>query len=138
MVAYSFNKRFAEPIATGHPATGIIKRQTIRADRKRHARPGEMLQIFQGLRTKHCLKIIADPVCIAVEPIRMSVSGVCFVHLLDRDQLYHVPRQLDDFARRDGFLHWADLQAFWQTAHPETSDPEMVFTGVLIEWDPAA
>jgi len=35
MVAYSFRARFREPILVG------AKRQTIRADRKRHARPGE-------------------------------------------------------------------------------------------------
>lgn len=137
MVAYSFNKRFEEPIATGHPATGVIKRQTIRADRQRHARPGELLQIYCGMRTKQCRKIIADPVCVAVEPLRMAVAGNCFVHLLGRDQFFHVPRQLDDFARLDGFLHWADLQAFWHTAHPESADPETRFTGVLIYWDPA-
>lgn len=137
MVAYSFNKRFEEPIVTGHPATGVIKRQTIRADRKRHARPGELLQLYQGMRTTHCHKIIADPVCVAVEPVRMALAGMCYVHLLGRDQLFHVPRQLDDFARRDGFLHWADLQAFWHAAHPESSDPEARFTGVLISWKPA-
>lgn len=137
MVAYSFNKRFEEAIASGHPATGVVKRQTIRADRGRHARPGELLQIYCGMRTKHCRKIIPDPVCVAVEPIRMAVSGMCFVHFLGRDEFFHVPRQLDDFARRDGFLHWADLQAFWHAAHPACSDPDARFTGVLIQWDPA-
>lgn len=45
MVAYSFQKRFVEPIRSGR------KRQTIRADRKRHARPGEVLQLYSGMRT---------------------------------------------------------------------------------------
>lgn len=137
MVAYSFNKRFAEPIASGHPVTGLIKSQTIRADRRRHARPGELLQIYCGMRTKHCRKIIADPVCVSVQTVRMSVSGHGFVHLPRTDRLYTVPRQLDIFARHDGFRHWADLQAFWLAEHPETSDPDAVFEGVLIRWEPA-
>ena len=71
MVAYSFQRRFAPPIST------LVKRQTIRADRRRHARPGEMLQLFTGMRTRHCAKIIADPRCLSVEPIvlRMDSDG---------------------------------------------------------------
>lgn len=135
MVAYSFQERFAEPIAGGHPATGIVKRQTIRADRKRHARPGELLQIYQGMRTKHCRKIIADPVCVAVRPLRLFVADA-FVHFLDNDQTIDTAEALDDFARQDGFLHWDDMRAFWQAAHPEASDPERYFSGVLIGWEP--
>ncbi|SFD74446.1 hypothetical protein SAMN05428997_14820 [Bosea sp. CRIB-10] len=135
MVAYSFNKRFVEPIATGHPATGVVKLQTIRADRTRHARPGELLQLYQGMRTKHCHKIIADPICVAVRPLRLFVVDA-FVHFLDNDQTIDTAEEIDDFARQDGFLHWADMQAFWQAAHPEASDPEQYFTGVLICWEP--
>ncbi|PZR82553.1 MAG: hypothetical protein DI537_36400, partial [Stutzerimonas stutzeri] len=113
MVAYSFHKRFVEPIATGHPATGIVKRQTIRADRKRHARPGEPLQLYQGMRTKHCFKIIADPVCVAVRPLELFIARG-YVRFTDTGEAFGVTAMLDDFARQDGFLHWADLQAFWQ------------------------
>lgn len=135
MVAYSFNKRFAEPIATGHPATGVIKRQTIRAPRKRHARPGELLQLYQGMRTKHCRKIIADQVCTAVRPVRLWIARgyVCFT---GTGEDFGTDTMLDKFARGDGFLHWADMQAFWQAAHPQASDPDLVFEGVLISWEP--
>lgn len=136
MVAYSFNKRFADPIASGHPATGVVKRQTIRALRKRHARPGELLQIYQGMRTKHCRKIISDPVCVAVRPIELFVA-LGYVRFNDTGEAFGMTGMLDDFARQDGFLHWADLQAFWQAAHPEASDPKMAFPGVLIRWEPA-
>ena len=136
MVAYSFHKRFVEPIATGHPATGIVKRQTIRADRKRHARPGEPLQLYQGMRTKHCFKIIADPVCVAVRPLELFIARG-YVRFTDTGEAFGVTAMLDDFARQDGFLHWADLQAFWQAEYPQASDPEMAFMGVLIRWEPA-
>jgi hypothetical protein len=136
MVAYSFNKRFAEPIANGHPATGIIKRQTIRAPRKRHAQPGEAIQLYQGMRTKHCRKIIADQMCLEVRPLRLFVTDA-FVHFLDNDEVIQLADPLDDFARQDGFLHWEDMRAFWRAAHSEASDAELLFTGVLIRWEPA-
>jgi len=136
MVAYSFNKRFAEPIASGHPASGIIKRQTIRADRKRHVQPGEAIQLYQGMRTKYCRKIIADTVCVAVRPIELFVA-LGHVRFNDTGEAFGITGMLDDFARQDGFLHWADLQAFWQVAHPEACGQDLSFRGVLIRWEPA-
>lgn len=135
MVAYSFNRRFAEPIASGHPATGIVKRRTIRAPRKRHARPGELVQLYQGMRTKHCCRIIADQICTAVIPVTLWI-GRGLVRFDDTNQLLGLADQLDDFARRDGFLHWADLQAFWRAEHPAAAEPETAFEGVLIAWEP--
>jgi len=135
MVAYSFRPRFAEPIASGHPATGIVKRQTIRAPRSRHARPGELLQLYQGMRTKHCRKLIADQVCTAVRPVRLWISRG-YVRFDDTGEAFGITAMLDDFARADGFLHWADLQAFWRAEHEQAADPEMAFAGVLISWEP--
>lgn len=136
MVAYSFKPRFEEPIAVGHPATGVIKRQTIRADRRRHARPGELVQLYCGMRTKQCRKIIVDPVCVAVRPLQIFVA-LGYVRFADTGEAFGLAADLDDFARRDGFLHWPDMQAFWLAEHSEASDPEMAFTGVLISWEPA-
>ena len=49
MVAYSLKPRFIPPILSG------AKRQTIRAiSRRRHAIPGETLQLYTGMRTKQC------------------------------------------------------------------------------------
>ena len=59
MVAYSFKARFVPLIREG------LKTQTIRAQRSRHARPGELIQLFSGMRTHLCEKIVPDPVCIA-------------------------------------------------------------------------
>lgn len=62
MVAYSFKRRFAEPILAG------AKRQTIRADRRRHARPGEELQLYTGMRTKSC-RLIARRTCVDIQRV---------------------------------------------------------------------
>ena len=133
MVAYSFNKRFAEPIASGHPATGIVKRQTIRAPRKRHARPGELLQLYQGMPTKHCVRIIPDQLCTAVRPIRLWIARG-YVQLLDTGEAFGTTALLDRFARVDGFLHWDDMREFWTAAHEQAADPELAFQGVMICW----
>ena len=61
MVAYSFQPGFAAEIIAGR------KTQTIRNPRKRHAMPGEHLQLFTGMRTRYCKKIIPDPLCIGVD-----------------------------------------------------------------------
>lgn len=128
MVAYSFQSRFAMSIVLGE------KRQTIRANRKRHARRGEMLQLYTGMRTKHCRKIIRDPVCIAVEPIRIQVPDTA-----DGSFCYWTPMnpaagatEIDgEFAYRDGFGSVGDMLAFWRTAHGPG-----LFEGVLIQWMP--
>ncbi|MFK5597639.1 hypothetical protein ACFZ8E_11600 [Methylobacterium sp. HMF5984] len=57
MVAYSFKARFAAPILAGTKAQTIPAERT---GRSRHARPGEQLQLFSGMRTKHCLRL-GDP-----------------------------------------------------------------------------
>lgn len=58
MPAYNFQKQFAPLVESGQ------KRQTIRAiGKRRHARPGESLQLYTGQRTKACRKLISpDPV----------------------------------------------------------------------------
>lgn len=61
MVAYSFKSGFVPAIRAR------TKRQTIRLPRPRHARPGEMLQTYCGMRTKSCFRIIPDPRCIGVD-----------------------------------------------------------------------
>ena len=67
MVAYSFKKRFADLIVDGR------KCQTIRAHRRRHALPGERVQLYVGMRTKQCRKIIDDPLCLKVANIGIWV-----------------------------------------------------------------
>ena len=69
MVALSFKAQFAPPIVAG------IKRQTVRAGRKRPPRAGERLQLYVGMRTKHCRKIIPDPICTEVSLIVIEVDA---------------------------------------------------------------
>ncbi|NSZ59546.1 ASCH domain-containing protein [Agrobacterium tumefaciens] len=146
MVAYGFKKFFSPQIESGH------KRQTVRGNRDRHARPGERVQLYEGLRTQYCRKIIADPVCTHVVPIEIVVSDLINELIagivIDGVHLHRV--EVEAFARRDGFApellgnsYPAKLYGrtaretmgrFWIANHPGVSK----FTGVLIRWQPEA
>jgi hypothetical protein len=124
MVAYSFNPRFIEPIRQG------IKTQTIRAHGlRRHARPGELLQLYSGMRTAHCRRILPDTPCLTLMQVEITFrKGEIARAVTDG-----VPvRDLDAFALRDGFADAVDMWAFWRDHHPEAMAEG--FRGVLIEW----
>ncbi|OJY33167.1 MAG: hypothetical protein BGP11_05445 [Rhodobacterales bacterium 65-51] len=127
MVAYSFQRRFAPRIEDG------TKCQTIRAHRRRHARPGEALQLYVGMRTRSCQKIIPDPLCTSVERIRLAFDreGLIYSVIVDRQPVDN----LDSFAVADGFGSIADMSKFWAAQH---GDDLVEFVGVLISWTPEA
>lgn len=123
MVAYSFKAQFAEPIITG------TKRQTIRADRKRHARPGERLQLFTGMRTKQCRKILdLDPVCVSVTPIEIYFPWRGGLEIwVGLRQLSGI--EVGEFAKADGFENSQAMKEFWEKNHGDGP-----FKGVMITW----
>jgi hypothetical protein len=132
MVAYSFQKCFAPEILDG------IKRQTIRADRRRHARPGEEVQLYTGMRTKQC-RLIGRAVCTDVQPIVLSFNDADLrtegfslpsrAYESERDP-WGNERARDRFAVSDGFEDWSELRLFWRIHYPGVDR----FEGVLIEW----
>lgn len=97
MVAYSFNKVFSPQIER------LQKHQTVRADRRRHARPFEPVQLYEGMRTRHCRKLLAvDPICTDVLPILIETTprGITFIEL-DGRKLGR--EEAEAFAIADGF-----------------------------------
>lgn len=128
MVAYSFKKRFSPRIEDG------TKIGTIRGERKRHARVSEQIQLYEAMRTKYCRKIISDPICVAVRPIRLHVERdqmafVATAPILDGSATLLRPEQFDTFARADGFDDMADMHAFWLKEHGPG-----IFHGFWILW----
>jgi hypothetical protein len=126
MVAYSFKPRFAQHINAGS------KIFTMRNDRPRHARPDEELQLYEGMRTKHC-RLIARKTCASVHDVRI-VFG-------EKPEIYidgaAVKIQLNRFARWDGFSNWPSLDLFWRVEHPEIfKASEPAWSGKLIAWRP--
>ncbi|RWG12249.1 MAG: ASCH domain-containing protein [Mesorhizobium sp.] len=146
MVAYSFKPMF------GHQVSSLTKRQTVRADRKRHARPGEAVQLFQGMRTRNCVKLVnPDPLCTRVRPIVIVTSPLLaeFIASIAIDGRSLHRDEIEAFAAADGFgiehvgdwrfkrtgqtgsARW-NMGAFWEAEHGEG-----LFEGKLIEWEPA-
>lgn len=133
MVAYSFKPSFVAPIQAGE------KRQTIRLPRKRHARPGEPLQLFTGMRTKACRKILdVDPICTGVDEVRLDLRLDDPELLVNGIPLVGVQR--DRYALGDGFAvparicgitPFAYMVRWWLLTHGR-----VLFTGVAIRWEP--
>lgn len=136
MVAYSFKAQFAEPIVT------LKKRQTVRGDRKRHARPGELLQLYTGMRTKYCRKLLDhDPVCLDVRPVRLILDShhADVITSMWIDGAYLNADEMEAFAIADGFGAaladgWAlrRMGQFWRQTHEWNN-----FSGVVIRWEPS-
>ena len=136
MVAYSFRRQFVHPIQAGLGIAnqfGVVppvspKRQTIRAYRKRHARLGEELQLYCGMRTKHCF-LIGRARCVDADFITLDFTGLVSIN---RRSFQDVDR-LDEFARSDGFADFVEMRAFWAKEHGLSR-----FNGVIIRWEPLA
>lgn len=145
MVAYSFKPFFAPQIVLR------LKRQTVRSDRPRHARPGEPVQLYQGMRTKHCRKILdRDPVCVDTLPIIIETSNLlpCFIASIEVGGCMLHRDEIETFASDDGFepkhinglapgmsgkTARENMGAFWRASHAPGC-----FSGVVIKWsDPA-
>ncbi len=127
MVAYSFNRRFIEPIRQGQ------KTQTIRSySEARQPRPGQLLQLYTGMRTKHCRRILPDVPCLTVMKVQIEFAfdQEWVIDKITTDGIR--VRDLDDFAIRDGFTDRYDMSAFWRAHHPEATATG--FDGILIEW----
>ena len=134
MVAYSFKARFADPILDG------TKAQTIRGPRKRHARSGEELQLFTGMRTKHC-RLIKRATCERVTPVRLQFHRTYGPLSITFDGLSLGSDAMERFAQADGFGESGyailDMAAFWFAAHGRGVD-EIDFAGFVIAWRPLA
>ena len=129
MVAYNFKSAFVDRIHSGS------KRQTVRRKGgKRHARPGERVQVYRGLRTRHAKKIIPDPVCIGVDDIVILVDGAAENHLafVEINGRRLTPEEIEAFAWADGFLSARHFGRFWWATHGAGQ-----FDGVVIRWEPA-
>lgn len=123
MPAYNFMQQFALLVEMGQ------KRQTIRAQgKRRHACPGECLQLYTGQRTKACRKLVKpDPVCSSVQ--RVDLVWGCSGSQRDI-QIYVDGTCVDSdiFATADGFENVDQFKDFFLNTHG------IPFEGVLIKW----
>lgn len=120
MVAYNFQARFAPAIEAG------TKRQTIRLPRKdtRHARLGEAVQLYTGMRTKAC-RLLREAVCCECRRVMIHHNNVWTYQPVT----LIAGGDLEAFARRDGFTSWPDMRDWFEAAHG------LPFDGFLIGWN---
>lgn len=117
MVAFNFAKQFADPVERRE------KRQTIR--RTKRAKVGDRIQLYTGQRTPDCRKLSSiDPVCTCVDYVAIRPD-----YLTVGDATKH-PRDMDEFAKLDGFESYADMVRWFQDRYGETS-----FIGYLHRWE---
>lgn len=156
MVAYSFKRQFIGPITVGlglpspnnfgvTPPDIRPKRQTVRAGvirrdgdawskvkgGRRHARSGEELQLYYGMRTRSC-RLIGEARCTAVWPVILWFTAGSIAAMIDGKLL--TPRKMAAFAVGDGFKDALEMAAFW--SHENGTRDGDKWSGVLITWEP--
>lgn len=126
MVALSFSKQFADDVRDGK------KCQTIRADSGKRRLPmvGEELQLYTGMRTKHC-KLLRRVQCSSLIPVVINASTrtVTLKHWDKSVAEILTGNQLTAFAEADGF---PDVDSFFTYFCSDSGKP--FFSGWLIVW----
>lgn len=127
MPALNFKKEFVQAIEDGE------KRQTIRADRRdnrQHAKVGDTLKLYTGMRTKSCRLIgkakVTRTARVLIEATCMRVNG----HLLP-NHIYDLNCEQTDneFAMADGFDGFMEMSLWFDKVHG------LPFEGTVICWD---
>lgn len=124
MPAYSYKRRFVDPMLAG------IKDGTIRAERRgraRHARAGDMIANYVGMRTKSC-ELILRSVCTA--SLAVTLVWRPRIEIIVESENWADPQLHDCFAHRDGFRDMDDMAGFWREVHAGIDR----FEGRLIRW----
>lgn len=132
MTAYSFQSMFVAEVSSG------VKCQTVRGHRKRHASVGERVQLYTGMRTKACRKLVdPDPIVTSVDKIWMQISN----HhggMIESISINGVPlrrSEIEAFAIADGFGGFAmsarNAMGIWFAANHNSNS----FHGVVIKWE---
>lgn len=136
MPAYSFQERFIPFLLDGSKDHTIRKE---RAGRSRHARPGETVYLYYGMRTKWCQKI-GEATCSAVRKIRITVDDIIvYDENLDEQPINRTLHELNTFAWKDGFRPegttkdnptgaFSLMLRFWKQTH------DLPFQGLVIYW----
>ena len=114
MPAYNFRERFVPMILDGS------KHHTIRRRRKRPTKPGDVLRLYTGMRTKEC-KLIASMQCTSVVPVKIYPDTGSVV--LDGKPLSEM--EVVMFASRDGFPDVYDFFEFFQRYTADVLEREL-------------
>ena len=121
MVAFNFTV-FTDKVAARE------KRMTIRKTAR--AKPGDRIQLYTGMRTKACRKLVEDAVCEAVVEVTITESGMS-TRVGSFKTLSSVVTELTDLdgaAQRDGFQDWPAMRDWFADKYG------LPFTGYAHLW----
>lgn len=125
MGAYNFKPQFESDIMSD------LKRHTIRAKRKNPDKPGNLLSLFVGMRTKKC-RLLKRRRCVRVRDILIYERGDGSLGVVvDQMELGCYEKEL--LAMSDGFPHFGAMSAFWK--HEHRREGPLDFAGDLIHWE---
>lgn len=119
MVAYSFTAEMAPLVESG------VKRRTIRPQRKRPTRVGDVLHLYTGMRRPGC-RLLTKGLCSRVTLVEIREYYAHLVVILDGKRL--TASALDRFVRADGFQRRMDMRDFFKVHYG------LPFSGEVIEW----
>jgi hypothetical protein len=101
MVAFSFRPEFVNKILSGE------KQSTIRSTKR--CEVGDMMQLYTGLRTKECKKLI-EVLCIGVAPILISAYSLWKLGETEGN----VKPSVAPLHEQEGFMNVCDMVAFFR------------------------
>lgn len=121
MAAYNFQKQFVPLIESG------AKQSTIRQRRKNGYLPreGDVLRLYQGMRTKAC-RLIREVAVARVSPIVVNTDSGCADVVLNGTRL--TDGEVYEMAKNDGFKSIRDFAEFFNGKYGDA------LTAYLIEW----
>ncbi|SLN36760.1 hypothetical protein AQS8620_01317 [Aquimixticola soesokkakensis] len=120
MVAYNFLPEFSAAIQAGE------KWSTIRPNGKRaHARAGQELQLYTGMRSPRCALLLRVP-CAAAMPIEIH-RDAAYVNGERRDN----PAYFETLAAMEGFANFGNMQAWFDRRY---GLPVLDFTQIKWAW----
>jgi hypothetical protein len=116
-----FKERFAPLVEAG------TKLNTVRPEPKRRPVPGDItsLRVWRGEPYRSKQRILRTAMITAVRDILITEN---YVWYLEKGERVSASGDLDDFARRDGFADFRDMQAWFNEEHG------LPFVGIAIFW----
>jgi uncharacterized protein YqfB (UPF0267 family) len=119
MPALNFKKKFAPLVASGQ------KRQTIRKERKKRIKPGDILYLYTGMRTRSVYRIMTTT-CLKIDYVQLDRTLRHESAFVNNRTL--VADERHDLAVADGFNTFSDLLDFFDFQYG------LPFDGVIIHW----
>jgi len=123
MPAYGFQRRFAPKVRDGS------KRHTIRKQRKRPTRPGDLLWLYVDRRMR-TQELIMFTDCVAVRPMKRMASGEWYFVDKILGDLPLDRGDLEQLAKGDGFEDRHDMEKWFDRTHGRKPLPDLE----LISW----